>query len=88
MSQSNHNVIVFFILLILALSVFCLVYEKELNSRLKNLVQMYKNTADLSRFSSMIIDQLFSFIYLPAPDGEFTNHYFDFLLVKINSRTS
>ena len=81
MSQSNHNVIVFFILLILALSVFCLVYEKELNSSLKNLVQMYKNTADLSRFSSMIIDQLFSLIYLPDPDGEFTNHYFDFLLV-------
>lgn len=79
MSQSNHNVIVFFILLILGLSVFCLVYENELNSRLKNLVQMYKNTANVSRFSSMIIDQLFSFIYLPDSDGEFTNHYFDFL---------
>lgn len=74
---SKHDNLIILILhfLVTSISIFCLIYEKNLNSEFEGILNIYKTTATLNRFTSSLIVHFISMICTNSGNGTCVNMF-------------
>lgn len=69
-AKHNNYLIIVFNICLIALSVFCLIYEDQMNKKLESLLRIYKTASSLSRVVVSLIVHFLSVICPPSENGK------------------